>query len=120
MLEWYIRRKWETIRKPEMVRIARLVHAELVNFPELARFYFEEVILRSRSLLNQILERGIGTGEFRKVPHDFVLRAVPSLLVNGAMYQRGFGAYDPHALTDEELLEGILDLVLQGVLARKA
>jgi AcrR family transcriptional regulator len=119
MLEWYIRRKWETIRKPEMVRIARLVHAELVNFPELARFYFEEVILRSRSLLNQILERGISTGEFRKVPHDFVLRAVPSLLVNGAMYQRGFGAYDPHALTDEELLEGILDLVLQGVLARK-
>jgi AcrR family transcriptional regulator len=119
LLEWYIRRKWNVIRQPEMVRIARLVHAELANFPELARFYFEEVVLRSRSLLRQILERGTATGEFRTVSHDFVLRAVPSLLVHGAMYQRGFGAYDPHALTDEELVEGILDLVLHGVLARK-
>ena len=119
LLEWFIRRKWNVIRQPEMVRIARLVHAELASFPELARFYFEEVVLRSRSLLRQILERGEATGEFRKVSHDFVLRAVPSLLVHGAMYQRGFGAYDPHALSDEELLEGILDLVLHGVLSRK-
>lgn len=119
LLEWYIRSKWNVIRQPEMVRIARLVHAELASFPELARFYFEEVVLRSRLLLRGILERGEASGEFRKVSHDFVLRAVPSLLVHGAMYQRGFGAYDPHALTDDELLEGILDLVLHGVLARK-
>ncbi len=119
MLEWFIRRSWETVRQPEMVRIARLVHAELASFPDLTRFYFDAVILRNRSLLNQILARGAATGEFRAVPHDFVLRAVPSLLVHGAMYQRGFGAFDPHALTDEELLEGILDLVLHGVLARK-
>jgi len=119
MLEWFIRRSWEAVRQPEMVSIARLVHAELANFPDLSRFYFDAVILRNRSLLNQILERGRSTGEFRVVPHDFVLRAVPSLVLHGAMYQRGFGAFDPSALTDEELLEGILDLVLHGVLARK-
>ena len=119
MLEWFIRRSWEAVRQPEMVSIARLVHAELANFPDLSRFYFEAVILRNRSLLNQILERGRSTGEFRVVPHDFVLRAVPSLVVHGAMYQRVFGVFDPSALTDEELLEGILDLVLHGVLARK-
>jgi AcrR family transcriptional regulator len=119
MLEWFIRRSWDAVRQPEMVRIARLVHAELANFPDLTRFYFDAVILRNRSLLNQILQRGAATGEFRVVPHEFVLRAIPSLLVHGAMYQRGFGAFDPHALTDEELLEGVLDLVLHGVLARK-
>ena len=72
------------VRQPEMVRIARLVHAELANFPDLTRFYFEAVILRNRSLLDQILQRGAATGEFRVVPHDFVLRAVPSLLVHYA------------------------------------
>ena len=119
MLEWFIRRSWDAIRQPEMVRIARLVHAELANFPELARFYIDAVILRNRSLLNQILKRGAASGEFRPVPHDFVLRAVPSLLVHGAMYQRGFGALDPHALDDEQFVEGVLDLVMHGVLARK-
>jgi AcrR family transcriptional regulator len=119
MLEWFIRRSWEAVSQPEMVRIARLVHAELASFPDLTRFYFDAVILRNRSLLKQILDRGVATGEFRVVPHEFVLRAVPSLLVHGAMYQRGFGALDPQALTDDELLEGILDLVLHGVLVPK-
>lgn len=119
MLEWFIRRSWNTIRQPEMVRIARLVHAELANFPELTRFYIDAVILRNRTLLNQILQRGAASGEFRSVPNDFVLRAVPSLLVHGAMYQRGFGALDPHALDDEQFVEGVLDLVMHGVLARK-
>ena len=130
MLEWFIRRSWEAVRQPEMVSIARLVHAELANFPDLSRFYFEAVILRNRSLLNQILERGRSTGEFRVVPHDFVLRAVPSatsevkavldpLAADVAARLDVFGVFDPSALTDEELLEGILDLVLHGVLARK-
>ena len=118
LLEWMIRCMWDTIRSPEMIHIARIVHAELANFPELARFYFDEVILRNRALLRTALERGIATGEFHRVAHDFILRAVPSLLVHGAMYQRGFGVYDPTPLTDDQLLEGVLDLVMHGVLTR--
>lgn len=118
MLEAFIRRYWDAIRVPEMIRIARLVHAELSNFPELSRFYFDAVILRSRALLNQVLERGAQSGEFRPVVHNFVLRAVPKLLVHGAMYQRGFGQYDPHPMTDDQVVEGVIDLVLHGVMAR--
>jgi AcrR family transcriptional regulator len=119
MLEWFLRRSWETIRRPEMVQIARMVNSELANFPDLTRFYFDAVILRNRALLNQVLDRGLASGEFRAVPNDFVIRAVPSLLLHGAIYQRGFGRFDPHALTDEQVIEGIVDLVLHGVMARK-
>jgi AcrR family transcriptional regulator len=118
LLDWMIRCMWDTIRRPEMIHIARIVHAELATFPELARFYFDEVILRNRALLRTAVERGIATGEFRRVAHDFILRAVPSLLVHGAMYQRGFGVYDPTPLTDDQLLEGVLDLVMNGLLTR--
>jgi AcrR family transcriptional regulator len=118
LLEWMIRCMWDTIRRPEMIHIARIVHAELASFPELARFYFDEVILRNRALLRTAVERGIATGEFHRVAHDFVLRGVPSLLVHGAMYQRGFGVYDPTPLSDDQLLEGVLDLVMHGVLTR--
>jgi AcrR family transcriptional regulator len=118
LLDWMIRCMWDTIRRPEMIHIARIVHAELASFPELARFYFDEVILRNRALLREVVERGTATGEFRRVAHDFILRAVPSLLVHGAMYQRGFGIYDSAPLTDDQLLEGVLDLVMNGVLTR--
>lgn len=117
-LEWLVAGMWRAIRRPEMVRIARLVHAELGNFPELARFYFDEVVLRNRALLGRVIERGIASGEFRRVRHDYLLRAVPSLLVHGAIYQHGFGAYDPKRLSDDQLQEGVIDLLLHGALAR--
>ncbi len=34
---------------------------ELGNFPELAQFYFHEVILRARRLVEQVLARGVAT-----------------------------------------------------------
>jgi hypothetical protein len=36
------------------------------------------------------------------------------------MSQRGFGQYDPDAITDDQLVEGVIDLVRHGVLARPA
>ena len=45
-LELLMRRMWAVVGDPSMARIIKLVHGELNNFPELARFYYEEVILR--------------------------------------------------------------------------
>ena len=98
-------------------RIARLVQSELHQFPELARFYVDTVIHGARQLVGRILEDGIRRGEFRPVQHDFAVRAIPSLLVNSAMFQQFFGPYDTKALTDDQVVEGILDLVYHGVLA---
>ena len=49
-LELLMRRIWVVVGDPSMARIIKLVHGELNNFPELARFYYEEVILRVRAL----------------------------------------------------------------------
>ena len=49
-LELLMRRIWAVVGDPAMARIIKLVHGELNNFPELARFYYEEVILRVRAL----------------------------------------------------------------------
>jgi AcrR family transcriptional regulator len=117
-LELFIRCMWEEVSRPEMVRIARLIHAELGRFPELARFHFSEVVVRARRLVSKILQRGIDSGEFRPTIHDYAVRAIPSLLIQGAMSQRGFGRYDPEAITDDQLVEGVIDLVRHGVLAR--
>jgi AcrR family transcriptional regulator len=112
-----IRRMYGRVRREQMTRIARLVQGELGHFPELARFYFDEVILRARRLVEQVLERGIATGEFRPSTSGFAARGLSSLVVHTAQVQCFFHHFDPQALTDEQAVEGLIDLYLHGVLA---
>jgi len=113
-----VRRMYTRVRCEPMTRIARLVQSELGHFPELAQFYFDEVILRARRLVEQVLERGAATGEFRPSANGFAARGLSSLLVHTAQVQCFYCAFDPHALTDEQAIEGLIDLYLHGVLAR--
>jgi AcrR family transcriptional regulator len=118
LLELLIRRMWNTMREPSMARIGRLVHSELHEFPELARFYFAEVILRGRRMIQSVLDRGMASGEFRADLHGFAARGLPHLMVFSAQTQCFFVASDPERLADDQVLQGILDLFLHGVEAR--
>jgi AcrR family transcriptional regulator len=115
-----IHRMYGRVRREQMTRIARLVQGELGHFPELARFYFDEVILRARRLVEQVLERGTASGEFRPSTNGFAARGLSSLLVHTAQVQCFFHHFDPQALTDEQAVEGLVDLYLHGVLAHPA
>lgn len=118
LLVAFIKRMYAVLREPRLSRITKLVQSELASFPELARFYFDEVILPARRLLASILERGVASGEFRPVAHGFAERAIPSLMVHTAHVQCFFTQFDPGALTDEQILQGVIDFALHGVLAR--
>jgi AcrR family transcriptional regulator len=115
-----IRHIYRRMREQEMMRIARVVQGELPHFPELARFYFDEVILRARRLVQQVLERGAASGEFRPGLNGFAARGLSSLLVHTAQVQCFFHPFDPQALTDEQAVEGLIDMYLHGVLAHPA
>ena len=109
---------YRRLRDEGLARVGRVVQAELPSFPELAQFYFEEVILRSRRLVSRVLERGVARGEFREVAHAFAARGLASLLVHTAQLQCFFHDFDPDQLSDEAALGGLVDLFLHGVLAR--
>ncbi|MGE5686064.1 MAG: TetR/AcrR family transcriptional regulator [Gemmatimonadota bacterium] len=113
-----LKRMYATMRQQQLSRISKLVQSELQRFPELARFYVQEVILPARRLVERILEQGIAAGEFRPTAHGFATRAVPMLLVQATQMQCFFQQFDPEALSDEQTLEGLLDFALNGVLAR--
>jgi AcrR family transcriptional regulator len=113
-----VRRMYLRVRCKQMTGIARLVQGELGHFPELARFYFDEVILRARRLVEEVLERGVATGEFRPSVNGFAARGLSSLLVHTAQVQCFYRSIDPEALTEEQAIEGLIDLYLHGVLAR--
>lgn len=118
LLARLVRRMWDAMRDPTLAGIIRLVHSELYEFPELARFYFDEVIVRARRLLQSVLDRGIARGEFRADLRGFAARGIPLLMVISAQTQCFFSRLDPDRLPDEQVLDGILDLTLNGVAAR--
>lgn len=115
-----VRSYWRVMAEEQMVKISRLCIAELGNFPELARFYYDEVVLRARRLIDATIDRGVKSGEFRPVAHNFVPRGLQMLVVKAAQTQCFFSPFDSERLTDQQTVEGILDMLLHGVLARPA
>src|SRR5215213_3603475 len=63
----FMRQYWSFIRSSQFAPLFRLIHAEIHNFPDLARFYAEEVVTRTHRLIAAIITRGIDTGEFREL-----------------------------------------------------
>ena len=115
-----VRGWWAQLGNRESACIHRLVGAELSSFPELGRFYFEEVIARSRRLIATVVARGVASGEFRAVANDYAISGLPSLVIHAISTQRFFATFDPEALDDTEVVDGILDLFFHGVLAAPA
>ncbi len=115
LMRAFIRDYWETMNKPEKLRLSKVVMSELTNFPELAKWYYQEVILRARRVVENILARGIERGEFRPVNTAFTARALQILVVNMAQFLHYFGKYDPAPLSSDDLVTGILDLYLHAI-----
>ena len=55
---------WAMYDQRGLTGVVKLIHAEANNFPEVARYYHDTVIVRARSLVRSILECGIARGEF--------------------------------------------------------
>ena len=115
-LERFVRRLWMIVSDPQVSIIAKVVQGEMHNFPELARFYYENVILRVRALLREILAQGVAAGEFRPEQAELAARTVPSLLVSCGKQLHLFAPFDPEPVGAEALGQGALDLILHGVL----
>src|SRR6059036_649824 len=67
LFEKLVREYWRLVGETALAGIPKLMMAEAGNFPELARFYYEEVAVRGHRLMAGVLERGVKQGEFRAV-----------------------------------------------------
>lgn len=97
--------------------IPKLVIAEAGNFPELARFYHQEVITRGLGLLGAEVERGIASGEFRAIDASHGARLLVAPVLLAAIWKSTF---EPHAgapLDAPAFLGAALDVLLRGLRA---
>ncbi|TWC68360.1 TetR/AcrR family transcriptional regulator [Herbaspirillum sp. SJZ099] len=108
---------WETAARSGLNGITKLMMAESGNFPELARFYHEEIIVRSDAMVVRMLERGMARGEFRQIDAESMKKVIVAPVVMLMLWHQSFGLcaiapIDPHAY-----LASLIDLCINGLKA---
>jgi AcrR family transcriptional regulator len=111
---------WERVGNTSAAGIHKIILAEVRNFPELAQFYTDEVILPADRLFGACVQRGIDSGEFRPMPVHEVATALMAPLIFMAVHRHSFGACPVHGPEVDPcaVLDTHLDLVLRGLEVR--
>jgi len=102
------------VLETELSGISKLMIAEAANFPELATFYLENVILRARRLVANLIDLAIARGEFRACNSDYAARAFLSIMVFSAIWQHSLAPFDED-YDLKEYLNTHLDIFIRGI-----
>jgi AcrR family transcriptional regulator len=112
---------WERVGNTPAAGIHKIVLSEVRNFPDLAQFYTDEVILPSDRLLCSCVQRGISRGEFRDLPLHDVAQALLAPMIFMALHRHSFGCCPVRGALEidpVQVLQTNLDLILRGLETR--
>lgn len=119
ILRGFIAFMTERITGPEMAFVPRVIIGEGANFPELARFYHDHVIVRGLDIIARIIRHGLVRGEFACRDVDQACRSVVGAILFGAIWQMVFVPVGAEAIDPAGLASGHADTILDGLLIRK-
>lgn len=105
----------EALTAERVAAIPKLIIAEARNFPDLAQFYFEEVVQLARRRIRALVRRGIARGEFRPVDVDHVFYCIVSPVLMTALWRQTFGPWDRKAPDLRALCRAHAELLLRGL-----
>jgi AcrR family transcriptional regulator len=115
LFERLVREYWRLVGETTLASIPRLMIAEAGNFPELARFYYNEVITRGHRLMEGVLARGIKAGEFKKVDLAIATKLAMAPLLHAVVARQAFAACMPEGFDVPSYLDTHIDLFLHGI-----
>lgn len=107
--------QWQTnVLETDLSGISKIIIAEASNFPDLATFYLENVIQRTRLFVANLIALGIKRGEFRVCDPKYAARAFLTPMVFSAIWQHSLAPFDDDYDVNEYL--GFhLDIFLRGI-----
>jgi AcrR family transcriptional regulator len=106
---------WQVIDSSPMSGLPKLMISEARNFPALARFYHDEVIIRGKTLLTQVIDRGIARGEFRPVEIKRAVEALLGSMLLMALWKHSFAPLAPQEFDPQTTLRVAVDLFVNGI-----
>jgi AcrR family transcriptional regulator len=121
LLASVLRLWWERMGDTPAAGVVKLMMSEARNFPDIAQFYVDEVIVPSHAMLAQMLRRGIERGEFRPVDVTEVVHVLVAPLLFLVMNKHSLGACAVDGMPDpKRLIEAQIDLALHGLAPARA
>lgn len=82
---------WDRFGSTKASGLTKLMMSEATNFPDLAAFYYTEVIEPNHRLVRNIIQRGIDRGEFRAVDMDYAIFSILSPLIHLVTWKHSMG-----------------------------
>lgn len=121
---------WERVGLTRASGLTKLMMSEAKNFPDIAAFYQQEVIMPGHGLIRSILQRGVDRGEFRPMDLDYAVYVVIAPMIFLILSRHSGGVclsreidLDPQkyiAFQVETILNGISAPAVSAVANRKA
>jgi AcrR family transcriptional regulator len=108
---------WQRIGNTHLAGVPKLMMSEAGNFPALATYYHDAVILRGRDLMRRTLQRGISSGEFRAVDIETAIDVIFAPVLMLVIWRYSLGACCGTAHDPQVYLRTHFELALGGLLA---
>ena len=115
LLRQLVQRWWQTYGQTPAAGLSKLIMAESGNFPQIARFFVDEVIEPWHRLFGEVVSEGIGSGEFRPVDVEYFVHVVAAPLVMLTLWNRSFGPCSARALDAGRYLAAALDAFIAAL-----
>lgn len=120
LLREMLHRWWLELGATKMAGITKLMMAEAGNFPELARFYNDEVIQRANAMLSGAMKRGIASGEFREINLDYAARICCAPMVMLLLWRHSFGPCAAEKIDPDVYVDTHIDMLIHSLRASGA
>ena len=108
---------WERVGNTKASGITKLMMSEAANFPELAAFYQQEVILPGQTLIRRMLQRGIDAKEFKPMDLDYAVFSLIAPMIYLIISKHSAGICMPPDMTlnPKKYIDSQVSVMLQGM-----
>lgn len=108
---------WDRYGATKASGISKLMMSEANNFPELSEFYQNEVIIPGHRLIEKVIERGMATGEFRKVDVEYAVFSILAPIMFLIMWKHSLSGCCPagEMIDPKRYLQVQANIVVHGL-----
>jgi len=120
LLRELVHSRWDMMVHSPLSGVPKLVLSEAGQFPDLVRYFHDEIIVRSHALFARVLRTGVERGEFRDLDVDYVTKALMAPLIVAALWKHSIQPYITQRMDTEKYFDTSLDMLLDGLAAPAA
>jgi AcrR family transcriptional regulator len=98
-----------------IARLPKLMISEGLNFPDIAKHIYDQLIARVLAVHRQIISRGIERGEFRPVDLDWIAHHIHSQYLLLALWVHAIGPATQATIDPVAYCQNFIELLIEGL-----